>query len=872
MKQFLLLTGGILALSANFFISAPADGADSDIVINEIGAFPTSTHEWVEIWNKGSEPVDLAGWKFWEDNTNHALTVSSTDSVLLPGKYGAICQDSLVCTLDHPNLSSSIFDSSWSSLNEQGEEIGLKDTSGNFIEQFTYQPATKHSLERKNPLLADYSSDNWQENATGDTLGFQNSNYVAFVPVAATSTTSTEPTPTSTPPTTDTSTPEVSAAPFAPSTSSLWAQIKINEFLPNPESGDEWVELYNPATTSLDLAAGSLCDSRDTNCDITTTTGTILAQDWTTFFLSGSHLNNDGDSVILKNPEGVIVDHIDYGTGSLAAPEKGQTIARINDGVDTDSDTDWAITITPTLNAKNVITEPPAPPINSGGGGSSGGSTDTTTKTSTNTKSKNTTSTVQSRTKSAPAQTKIIWKLSVPHTAAPLETTEFSAAGSADPRGGILFISWNLGDGTIIDGRTISHMFATSGIYRISVFATSTEGTIGQENFSLVVASGLSAHQGEVCISEVYPDPPGADQDEFIELSNAMATSTMLSGWKLETSSGKSFTIPEKTIIKPGGYLVFYRIATKLILDNTKEIITLKTPDDIVADQITYSKSVSGQSLSLLDNEYVWTADITPGLAAYSKPVTAVLGEKVVAQKPVSKSIIKIPARLALADARVLAKGKNVSVQGIVTAPPGALSEHYFYIADSSGGLQIYSSKKDLLSVTLGDSIRVVGSVSAANGTPRIKITSAKAINILAANQPILAEQFKLEDIDEDAAGKLITVSGEITDIKGNLLYLDDGETEAVVYLKTAAQIDKSQLKSGDTLQVTGIVEQTKSGWQIWPRSTADLALQETDKTGAATSSTTPAGDRKKYFVFTLSGLGLVGLAVGLRWYFNRQK
>jgi len=133
MKKFigLFFIGGFL-----FFGYARA--ATIDVKINEVGAYATSSHEWVEIYNKGSESVDLNGWKFWENSTNHGLSVSTTDAVLAPGEYGVIAQDANQFLIDYPSFTGSVFDSSWSSLREEGELIGLKDGGLNLVEQFIY--------------------------------------------------------------------------------------------------------------------------------------------------------------------------------------------------------------------------------------------------------------------------------------------------------------------------------------------------------------------------------------------------------------------------------------------------------------------------------------------------------------------------------------------------------------------------------------------------------------------------------------------------------------------------------------------------------------------------------------------------------------
>ena len=167
----------ILAFVGGFFNLFPANfslAANSDIIISEIGAYATSTHEWVEIFNKGSEPVDLTNWKFWENSTNHGLTASGTDAIVAVGEYAAIVQDAGQFRQDNPAFGGSIFDSSWSSLNESGEEIGLKDAGGNFVEKFVYISAPNFSLQKRDLTLNDYTVANWAEHAGGNTAGAAN--------------------------------------------------------------------------------------------------------------------------------------------------------------------------------------------------------------------------------------------------------------------------------------------------------------------------------------------------------------------------------------------------------------------------------------------------------------------------------------------------------------------------------------------------------------------------------------------------------------------------------------------------------------------------------------------------------------------------
>lgn len=166
-----------------FLLIGKAGASTQDVIINEIGSSEPSGYEWMEIYNRGSSPIDLTGWKFVEDfsdtksnGASHALNFSDA-AAIAPGQYAIIAQDQNKFKEKYPNFTGLLIDSSWSSLNESGEKIGLKDSSENFSELFTYLSAKNYSLERKDFNLNDYTSANWQEHPSGNTIGAQNSNY-----------------------------------------------------------------------------------------------------------------------------------------------------------------------------------------------------------------------------------------------------------------------------------------------------------------------------------------------------------------------------------------------------------------------------------------------------------------------------------------------------------------------------------------------------------------------------------------------------------------------------------------------------------------------------------------------------------------------
>ena len=118
--------------------------SSAQIVINEIMySLPGSDNdrEWVEIYNAGTDAVDLTGWKFFEQGVNHTLTSISGGTVLSAGGYAVIAEDDTGFLADWSSFSGILFDSSFS-LHNNGETIALKDATLNVIDEVTYDFST----------------------------------------------------------------------------------------------------------------------------------------------------------------------------------------------------------------------------------------------------------------------------------------------------------------------------------------------------------------------------------------------------------------------------------------------------------------------------------------------------------------------------------------------------------------------------------------------------------------------------------------------------------------------------------------------------------------------------------------------------------
>lgn len=144
----------------------PAGSFDS-LVVNEIMYAPTTGtgKEWFEIFNKTSNPVDLANWK-WKDATSTIQTIT-TQSINIPANgYAVICEDSIAIKGFYPLNTGVYIQTNWSALNNTGDNVILINPIGVIIDSITFTSSWggstgNKSLERISVSLPTNQQSNW---------------------------------------------------------------------------------------------------------------------------------------------------------------------------------------------------------------------------------------------------------------------------------------------------------------------------------------------------------------------------------------------------------------------------------------------------------------------------------------------------------------------------------------------------------------------------------------------------------------------------------------------------------------------------------------------------------------------------------------
>jgi hypothetical protein len=314
------------------------------VLINEVawaGTNASANDEWIELYNPGSQAINLAGWRLAADDGSPDIPLSG--QIAAGGYY-------LLERTDDTTISDIPADLIYSgALSNNGEILRLYAPDGDVVDTANLDggawPAGSGSpqygsMERRGGI-ADNSTawiTNTGEVANGhDAAGNPirgtpcqpNWAYIATPTPTATST----PTPIRTPTRTPTHTPIRTLTPVE-------GILVINEFLPRPRTDwngdgavnveDEFVEVMNVGTQAADLKGWMLDDGDGGSSPYTLPSLMLQAGQKVVFYGSQTRisLSDGGDTVRLMRPFGQVVDIYNY----PAVKEPDQSWCRLPDG------------------------------------------------------------------------------------------------------------------------------------------------------------------------------------------------------------------------------------------------------------------------------------------------------------------------------------------------------------------------------------------------------------------------------------------------------------------------------------------------------------------------------------------------------------
>jgi len=198
------------------------------------------------------------------------------------------------------------------------------------------------------------------------------------------------------------------------------------------------------------------------------------------------------------------------------------------------------------------------------------------------------------------------------------------------------------------------------------------------------------------------------------------------------------------------------------------------------------------------------------------------------------------PSIIPIANARKLALGTEVIIEGTVTVASGtfrsSFSDYGFQVQDKTSGM--YITIKTDPHFTVGQRVRISGKLAETALKFQIVETDEKRVQVLPGTVRPKPTAIPTGKIEEPMIGNLIkisaTVSKPLVEVApyGFRVPVDDGTGEIVAYISTSTGISAKELVPGQQVELIGVAGQFNQRYQIYPRSPADVKL--IDKTAAA--------------------------------------
>lgn len=258
--------------------------AEPTVVLNEV--FTPGSSDWVEIYNTSPNEIDISRWKLLDNNSTTPIKIFPTNTRIDPGEF-------LVWKVSNR-------------LNIDGDSVKLIDRNEIEVDKFEYTSSVENKSFARIP------------DGIGSWFGDRNPTKGA--------------TNGSNPPSSDS---EVNTK---------TGKIILSEFMPNPDGGQEWVELYNPNSFDIDIGGWKIDDIEGASSPFKIPENIKINAKSFKLFSFSSKLNNSGDSVRLINKGGSVLETYTYDKTT-----KGVSFAKNAKGT-------WQLTSTPTPGSKNKIT------------------------------------------------------------------------------------------------------------------------------------------------------------------------------------------------------------------------------------------------------------------------------------------------------------------------------------------------------------------------------------------------------------------------------------------------------------------------------------------------------------------------------------
>ena len=779
-----------------------------NVLINEVnwaGSELSQADEWIELYNAHGADVDLSGWILTGCATSSnaiALadgTMLAAGDVLLIANYD-LESDKTILTVQPDLVTASV------SISNSALEIMLVMPDGTVVDiagDGGAPPAgstnPKVSMQRDFSTLEWYSSESSSNLSDTNQLGTPGTLYGAEV------TTEVEVTNQTT--------------------------LLISEFVSDPADGqEEWIEIYNPTNKTITLEGWVVQDATERSSTFDQVS--IEPGSYIVIYNPAGQLNNGGDTIELLNAEKEIVSSVMYGTDDVEAPNKGYSLALINET--------WVSTgnLTPgTMNVfeevAEVVEENSAEGIDE---------VEEAEEVEENNVLEDETIEMEEADSYVIPDEAEEYDETNNQTEEPLSYTSKSVLINelvSDPiEGETEWIELYNTTGELIDltGWTVTDEADRS---------TELEGSVAPGKYFVIESPSGKLNNGGDTVYLYDPTGNVIDQVSY--------------GTQEIDKPGKG----ESLAFNGSDWVVTSEITKSNA--NTNEY---EEEQVVESNDSTETKTTTPESSSNQQDEHQDVQDDQPASTGNDNDVpaqsTAPEVHRVVAiAETASNTPSSTSSSSSNQSAYSSASASSVTLSGIVTATPGTFGSQIAFIE----GTQLYFYYADWPMLKLGDVVTVTGELSESRGEQRIKLSETSDVQVT-GHVDLYPKNTSINGLDVMIDGTLVTVRGEVSDMSDSKIILED-ETGSI----TIVASDGMQLSSmSSELEITGILRTVSGEQRIYPRDSQDvIQIQEDIKTKDSEDMSVVAAQSNNIAPWIGGGL-LMGALCALGYFYATRK
>ena len=199
-----------------------------------------------------------------------------------------------------------------------------------------------------------------------------------------------------------------------------------------------------------------------------------------------------------------------------------------------------------------------------------------------------------------------------------------------------------------------------------------------------------------------------------------------------------------------------------------------------------------------------------------------------------SPSASPAPSLVSIATARSASSGERVRVRGVVTLPSGLTEPGSAVIQDESGGILIRLGD-EAGSLARGELVELSGTRSTKAGMLSLRVTAPPLrLGHQAEPSPLRLATGRLGEGHE---ALMVVVRGKVagkvqrTSAGNSYFDLDDGSGPGRIFLSPRARVATVAVMPGAWIEVSGVLgqdttsQQPTRGYRVWPRADADVAV-----------------------------------------------